>query len=260
MPPETDPATTDPATDPASVVTLLPPTTDPVIPTAKPATPAVDPMADFRTAMEAEITKARAEAQAAAEAEIAKRDAELAKYREVESETKKREKVESAARKKAEEEAMDVRQLIERKEAEWNEREQALRADIERERATAEQERKLAALQQYAVEQMSQHQDDIMPELHYTIAGNSVEEIDASIRAAVAATASIGEQFETQQQQQISGMRGVSISGAPPSADPTTDFTDISQLSGDDIRNMPMDQYAKLRKSGRFPGMSKVTG
>jgi hypothetical protein len=180
-----------------------------------------------------------------------------------------------------EEEGLDARTLIQRKEQEWQEMlrntEQGLTARLEEEKrqreaaeAAAAKEREFGALRDYTLQQVAAHENDIAPQLRPWIQGNTKEEIDAAIARAVDTTNAItaemqGVLAQQQNQEQQFAPGGVvqppALPGtratAPAGMDPAT----FSQtLTKEQIDAMPMDQYAKLRSQLGIGGQGNNRG
>ena len=140
---------------------------------------------------------------------------------------------------------MDTRQLLEQRQAEWDQRFQSLERERDTERALREQEGRYAAVNEYRRNRIEQEAHTIMPELRDLIGGSSEEEIEASIAAMQQRTEAILSSVQgavTQQRQQV---RGVGIT-APP-VGPMEQQTTFETLTPDDIRSMDMTTYAKYR-------------
>jgi hypothetical protein len=143
-------------------------------------------------------------------------------------------------------------QTLANKEQEWNSRfEQEAQARQQAE-ALAAKEREYTDLRDYIQGQVEANKDSIAPELLPWIQGTSKDEVDAAIARAVETTNSIAEQFQQlaqlQQFQQPVVAQPPATPGtrttAPVGTDPGAQF---QQLTAEDIANMPMDQYAKMR-------------
>jgi hypothetical protein len=156
-----------------------------------------------------------------------------------------RQRIEEEARRK-EEEALDVRELLERREQEFNERFERIEQERAAERALFERERELAALDDYRRAIVEASSDEIMPELRDLIGGNSKEEIDASVEAMRARTAAIMQNISDVAQQQRQSMRGVTPVGAPP-VGPMEQASSYENLTAEQISNMSMDEYRQHR-------------
>jgi hypothetical protein len=121
--------------------------------------------------------------------------------------------------------------------------------EIERQRsqqeALLEKEREMQALQSYRSRRLTEEQEAIIPELIDLIAGNSQEEIENSIAVLRTRSNAIIESIQQATQQQQGRLRGVPPT-APP-VGPMENQTEYQTLTAEDIRNMPMEQYAKMR-------------
>lgn len=155
-----------------------------------------------------------------------------------------------AARKKAETE-MSAKALLEQKLAEttqtWEQKFQAMESERAQEKALLEKERAYQSLVNYRNDAITQAGDEIAPQFHDFIAGETQEQIDAGIARAKAATESLTAQFQEVQRQQLSQMRGVSTAGYAP-VGPMDANPGQQNLSPDDINNMSMAEFAKLRE------------
>ena len=162
--------------------------------------------------------------------------------------------VEADALKQREEEELSAKELIARRETEFNEKINTVEAEwkerlskIEEERETQdamlEKERRLRELNEYLVRTMQQEEEFIIPELRDLVSGSTEEEINVSIAVLKDRSSAILESI--QQSTQPSGLRGSPIT-APP-VGPMETQTEQQTLSAEDIRNMPMEQYMQMR-------------
>lgn len=149
------------------------------------------------------------------------------------------------AKKKAQEE-MSAKELLAQKEQEWEQRFQSLQQDRERDRAILEQERQFTALMDYRANRMAEEAENILPELIDLVAGNSQEEIEASIARLRERTEKIVGNVQAAQQQARREMPGTKVT-APPTG-PVENQPGYETLSADDIRGMDMATYAKRRE------------
>lgn len=171
--------------------------------------------------------------------------------------TKEREAVEAARRAEVEaqaerarieeEESMKVRDLLKRKEEEWQERFTELEGRYEQDRAVFERERRFNELESYRQDRVSQESEYIIPELRDLIRGNSEVEIDASIEEMKARTAAIMGQMEASVSSQRQAMRGAAPT-APP-VGPLEQMETYESITPDDIRSMDMETYKRYRAS-----------
>lgn len=167
----------------------------------------------------------------------------------------KREKDAAANAKKEEE--MSAKALLEKKLQEtndtWESRFTQLQTEREQERALLAKEREYNELVEYRNAQLQTNADDIAPQFHNFIVGESREQIDNAIAQAKAATQSIFDEVAAARQQQTSQMRGVAPTG----------YTALGPLEGSmsqktytpaDINNMSMAEYAKFRQESGLAG------
>lgn len=204
----------------------------------------------------------------------------------------------AAEKQRQEEEGLSAQELIARQREEWQQSLAAEREDwnskfaqeqARREAAEAvnAKEREFSALGEYTRAAIKANEDNITPELLPWIQGNTKEEIDAAVKRAVDTTAQIGQQFAAalqggdpnlQQPVPVVNEQGQLVVPAaqqpqPPAAPqpPATPGTRVTgpgtdpsstfqQLSADDIRNMDMSQYAKLRPQIGIGGQSSNRG
>ncbi|WP_409238366.1 hypothetical protein [Streptomyces sp. PA5.6] len=168
---------------------------------------------------------------------------------------------EAAAEKvaQAEKEAEEKRQrelsaktLLAEKETEWEAKLTALQEQIAERDALAAKEREFVELQQYQTQALAAAADEIAPELHDMVRGSTREEIDASVAAMKAKSAAIVQSLQAAQTQARAQMQGTQPTGY--GIGPGGAMADTRQLSVEDIRNMPMSQWAEIRK--QIPGIS----
>lgn len=156
---------------------------------------------------------------------------------------------EEAAAKKAEEE-LSVRELLAKKEQEWDSKFQTIQEEREREKILAEKESRFYALQAYAQNAVTAAlaNNEIAPELANFVSGNSEEEIQASLDSVKSASEAILASVQQAATAARANMRGVSPTGYAPVGPMDNDPSQI-KLTPEDIRNMSMSDYAKLRGS-----------
>lgn len=191
------------------------------------------------------ITKAD-ERLAAMETELAQlrqeRDARL------QQETESAQAVAEAEKTKRESE-MSAKKLVEERTREWNERFAALQQERETERETLLKEAEFAQLRAYVQERVGAERENIAPELIDLVAGNSPEEIDASVELLKAKTAQIFEGLrEAQQQQRAPLSRGVSPTGLSANGPGQGDGGGTRQLTAKQIKELSMADYQKYRE------------
>jgi hypothetical protein len=202
------------------------------------------------------IQKARAQEKAKLYPQMEKLQEELALLRskEQERETKdaerkaaraSREAEAAAERKKQEESELEVRELLAKKEKEWQSQIEAERAEREKAFALLEREREFQDLQQYRNARLEQERENIVPELIDLISGNNKDEIEASVADLKARSAKIFESVAAASQQTRKEMVGTRIT--VPASGPLDNNSDSLSLTPDSISNMSMADYAKNR-------------
>lgn len=181
------------------------------------------------------IAQEREAARQEAEARAAK-EAELIRQREIEE--------------------LSAKELLLKKEDEFNQRISSVEqewqsrlAEIEHQRASQEalleKERQLQALDHYRQSRLQQEQESIIPELIDLVSGNNEEEIEQSISTLRQRSSAIIESIQQATAQQQGRLRGAPVT-APP-VGPMETQTEYQTLTAEDIRNMPMEQYTKMR-------------
>jgi hypothetical protein len=174
---------------------------------------------------------------------------ELAQFRkDAEDRQKAEEKAQrdaARAAKKKEEDEMELRDLVQRKDQEWEQRLAEERAEREKAFAMLEQERRHAQLQTYLAQRMAEIGDEIMPELRDLVAGNSEQEIDASIGLLV-------QKSELMKNNAVTAMRNINAGRpmvgvtAPPVGPMETSGT-TRTYTADELKAMTPEEYAAER-------------
>ena len=171
-----------------------------------------------------------------AQAEEAARKAEKAKLRE-------QEKVEKAKQKEQEE--LSAKELLAKKEQEF----QALleQERLERENAFAllEKERKFQELMNYRLTRIEQERDNIVPQLIDLVSGNSEQEIEQSIETLKAKSAGIMQDVQQTVLSARQQMPGARVTA--PASGPLDNDSEQPIGNPDSIRDMSMADYAKNR-------------
>ena len=168
-----------------------------------------------------------------------------------EAEQRAREEEEARAeeeRRRAGESDLDVRELLQKKEQEWNEKFRSIEEQREQDRALLEKERMFNALQEYQRNLLDQHADDIMPELRDTVGGNSEEEIQASVQRAMEKTNAILGNIQAAQQAQQQATPTARVTQPGGSGPMEANEGATRTYSPEDIRGMSMSEYAQRRK------------
>jgi len=151
---------------------------------------------------------------------------------------------------------LSAKELIAKREDEFNLKLQEIDGDYKRrfeeieaqrqsQEAIIEQERRLQELNSYRQRRLGEEQENIIPQLVDLVAGSSEDEIETSISVLRDRSNAIIESIQQATAQQQGRLRGAPVT-APP-VGPMETQTEYQQLNADDIRNMTMDQYAKMR-------------
>ena len=127
--------------------------------------------------------------------------------------------------------------------AEWQTRFAAIEEDRKSQQALLDKERELRELETYRQRKLHEEQENIIPELIDLVAGNTIEEVDASVDILRQRSAAILQ--SVQQATQPRQLKGVSVTS--PVSGPMENQQEYQTLNSDDIRNMTMDQYVKMR-------------
>ncbi|MFI7083889.1 hypothetical protein ACIBUR_09810 [Streptomyces anulatus] len=242
-----------PASHPGSGAPTNPDGTITVRPAAQPAAPA----AEGRSFTQADVERARQEEKDKLYSRLQKGDerlqgleAELARLREEREAREKAEAERQAAEEKAAKEQaeadMSARKLVDERSTEWERRFEELQQEREQERATLAKEAEFNRLRAYIQERINAESSSIAPELRDLVAGNTPEEVDQSIEMLKAKTDAIFTSLQSAQQAARSQMRGVASTGYTGNG-PTDGDAGNRQLSVEDIKNMPMSEFAKYR-------------
>jgi hypothetical protein len=155
------------------------------------------------------------------------------------------EAAEAAALKAKQESEMEVRDLLQQRDDEWQSKFQSIQEEQQRDRALLERERQYAELTAYQSQRVEQERDSIMPELLDLVTGSTREEIDASIESLKQRSEMIfasAQEAITSAQHDSSGAR---VTLPPAMENPSEN----QQHTPEAIRNMSLEEYAKQRKS-----------
>ena len=170
----------------------------------------------------------------------------------------RKEKEEEVARKEAEAQALaekakqealaelDAKSYADARLAELQEQLERERQERERALALLEREKTFADLQAYRQEVLEQERDNIIPELVDLIAGNTREEIQASVEGLKDRSARILESAQSAMQTARKEMTGTRAT-LPP-AGPLETNSEQRQLTAEEIQSLSMNDYAKYRE------------
>lgn len=187
-------------------------------------------------------------------------DAELKELRAFQ---RKQEKVEAdriaaveKARKEAEEAEMSAKDIIAKRDADFNAKLEQIQRENEQRIALMEQEVKFNQLQAYIQRRLSEEANSIVPELMDFVQGNTPEEVEASIEVLKVKSAAIADAARNAGVRQRTTMPGVAPSSGPNVGVTPLDMPGDRQISAEDIRGMSMQEFAQLRKKINMPSGS----
>lgn len=203
-----------------------------------------------------DLSKVRAQEKAKLYPQLEKLQEELSQLRQKEQEREAKEAERRAARqardaeaaalkKKQEEDELEVRSLLQKKEQEWQTQLEAERKERERAFALLEREREFQELQQYRQQRLEAERENIVPELIDLISGNNKDEVESSIADLKARSQKIFESVAAVSQQTRKEMVGSRVT--IPASGPLDNDSAQANLSPESIANMSMVDYAKNR-------------
>jgi DNA repair exonuclease SbcCD ATPase subunit len=203
-----------------------------------------------------DIAKARQQEKSKVYGTVEKLQEELAVLKQKESEREAKDAERRAARqareaelaaekKKQEESELGFKDLLSKKEQEFQAQLEAERAEREKAFALLQRERDFQDLQQYRQSRVEAERNDIMPELLDLVDGNSKDEVEQSILRAKEKTAKILESVQAASLQSRKEMVGTRITS--PASGPLDNDSASNSYSTGDISNMSMADYAKNR-------------
>lgn len=180
----------------------------------------------------------------AAEREQARKEAEERAAKEQEA-IRQREINELSAKELLLKKEDEFNQKINSVEQEWKARLTEIEAQRQAQEALLEKERQIQELTAYRNSRLQDEADNIIPELQDLVFGNSKDEIENSIAVLRERSSAIIESIQQATQQQQGRLRGATVTSPP--IGPMETQMEYQQLTAEDIRSMPMDQYVKMR-------------
>jgi uncharacterized membrane protein YqiK len=193
-------------------------------------------------------------AQEALKAQQATLQAELDKYKTAEQvradEAKAAAEAASLAQKVKDEEELDAKALLAKREVEWEQRFAAAEAERARDRALLEKEREWSQLQQYIAKRVAESRDDIEENLLDLVTGTTPEEVEASIVSMKQRSMRIMENARQNGVMTRAGMPGVS--SAAGNAGPLDQLGAPRELSAEDISSFAPGSPEHLAARARF--------
>jgi hypothetical protein len=144
------------------------------------------------------------------------------------------------------EQELSFKELLKKKEDEFNTQLERERTERESAFALLEREREYQELTAYRQQRLEQERENIIPEMIDLIQGNTADEIEASIATLKDKSTRIFESVANASQQTRKEMVGARITA--PANGPLDNDSDSISASPDDLRNMSMADYAKNRQ------------
>jgi hypothetical protein len=211
------------------------------------------PMAGFTAD---DLAKARAQEKAKLYPQMEKMQEELAKAKALAEELAAKEeqreaernarKAERDAKKKQEEEnELSFKDLLSKKEQEFQAQLEAERLERERAFALLDTERKFQELMNYRAQRIEEERDSIVPQLIDLVNGSSQEEIEQSIETLKAKSAGIMQDVQQATASAKQSMAGTRITA--PASGPLDNDSEHNPLTIDPSKGISMDDYIKNR-------------
>jgi DNA repair exonuclease SbcCD ATPase subunit len=148
-------------------------------------------------------------------------------------------------KKEQEENELSFKDLLKKKEQEFQSQLENERLERERAIALLEQERKFQELMNYRQGRLEQERENIIPELIDLIEGNSADEIEQSIATLKEKSARILDSAQQAMQSARAQMAGPRVTA--PAAGPLDNDSSQQSFTPDSIRDMSLADYAKQR-------------
>jgi hypothetical protein len=204
-----------------------------------------------------DLAKARAQEKAKLYPQIEKMQEELAKAKALAEELASKEEqreaernakaAERAAKKKQEEESeLTFKELLSKKEQEFESRIEAERLERERAFALLDTERKFQELMNYRAQRIEEERDSIVPQLIDLVNGSSQDEIENSIETLKAKSAGIMQDVQQATANAKQSMAGTRITA--PASGPLDNDSEHNPLTIDPSKGISMDDYIKNRQ------------
>jgi len=204
-----------------------------------------------------DLAKARAQEKAKLYPQIEKMQEELAKAKAIAEdlaakdaarEAKRQEKLaeRDAKKKDKEEKELSFKELLSKKEQEFQAQLEAERLERERAFALLDTERKFQDLMSYRAQRIEEERDSIVPQLIDLVNGSSEEEIEQSIETLKAKSAGIMQDVQQATANAKQSMAGTRITA--PASGPLDNDSEHNPLQIDPTKGISMDEYIKNRQ------------
>lgn len=143
-----------------------------------------------------------------------------------------------------EEGELEVRDLLARKETEWQQQLAKLEQRYDADRAVFDRERQFNELQEYRRQRIEQESEWILPELRDLVGGDNPAAIDASIESMKARTEQI---FANTLAQSTPQPQPRGAAPTSPPVGPMEQLPSYESLTPEDIKGMDMETYKRYR-------------
>ena len=173
------------------------------------------------------------------------REEQAAKEADREAKRAAKEAERAAKAKDKEEKELSFKELLSKKEQEFQTQIESERLEREKAFALLDMERKFQEVQNYRQSRLEQERDNIVPELIDLIQGNSQDEIEQSITMLKEKSASISQ--SVQQAMQSARQQQVGARVTAPASGPLDNDSAQNPYSSEGIKDMSMSEYAKIR-------------
>jgi hypothetical protein len=184
--------------------------------------------------MQEELAKAKALAE-----ELSAKDA----TREAERNAKKAER--EAKKKQEEEQELSFKELLSKKEQEFESRIEAERLEREKAFALLDRERQFQDLMSYRAQRIEQERDTIVPQLIDLVSGSTQDEIEQSITTLKEKSAGIMQDVQQATANAKQQMVGARVTA--PASGPLDNNSEQQSYTPESIRDMSLAEYSKQR-------------
>ena len=184
--------------------------------------------------MQEELAKAKALAE-----ELSEKDA----TREAERNAKKAER--EAKKKQEEEKELSFKELLSKKEQEFESRIEAERLEREKAFALLDRERQFQDLMSYRAQRIEQERDTIVPQLIDLVSGSTQDEIEQSITTLKEKSAGIMQDVQQATANAKQQMVGARVTA--PASGPLDNNSEQQSYTPESIRDMSLAEYSKQR-------------
>jgi hypothetical protein len=147
-----------------------------------------------------------------------------------------------------EESEMEIRDLLARRETEWQQQLTRMEQRFDADRAVFDKERAFTEVQTYRRDRIEQESEYILPELREFVTGDTIEAVDASIEVIKARSEQIFANMQAANQQ-LPPFQQAPRAASPtaPPVGPMEQMPTYETLTPEDIKGMDMETYKRYR-------------